>query len=241
MSTTPNPVTSVIANDWNWLKTHLVLLVLVIALGFGGVYGIETIVAKHDAAEATKDALILQQQTTLTKSIEDKLASDSTAHAAAEAQLTAQINADHDAMARRDAQVSQLIAKINIMQPPQLVADLQPKLHAGTATELSDGIKLDVAAARDVDEQITAGQTAQADVNTLKGEVAAQTTITANTKADLVTANKAIDGEKQKNVDQVSACKTETDKLKSDARKGKMKWFAIGYVAGLLTHAFIAK
>lgn len=241
MSTTPNPVISTLSTDWNWLKTHIVLLGLVVALGFGGVYGIETLEAKHDAAEEAKYSVILQQQTMLTKSIEDKLASDSTAHAAAEAQLTAQINADHDAMARRDAQVTQLINKINTLQPPEIVADLQPKLHAGIATVLPDGIKLDTAAARDVDEQITAGASAQADVKDLSSQLTAETTIAINTKADLVTANTAIGAEQKKNADQVIAYAKEADVLKADARKGKMKWFAIGYVAGFLTRVFTVK
>jgi hypothetical protein len=220
---------------------HLVILAVVGCLVFGGIYGVESIIAKHDAKTEAKYSQLLVTQTTQTKAIEDKLSSDEQAHQALENQLLAQLAADEAAMKQRDALNAQLIAKIAQMTAPQVVADLQPKLRAGTATLLADGVKLDVPAARDVDEQITEGANAKTDLATTQADLAKETTIAGNAQADLATAKTAIGAEQAKNTDQVKACAAEVATVKAEARKGKMKWFVIGYVSGFLTRVLTVK
>ena len=46
---------------------------------------------------------------------------------------------------------------------------------------------------------------------------------------------KTIDAQDAQIAGQVKACQTEVDTVKSQARKGKIKWFFIGYVAGFIS------
>jgi hypothetical protein len=238
MATTPTPTpapTNWFTKDWIWITQHIIILVLAAALVFGGVYEIDAMIARHDASTEQHYSQLLIQQTALTKSIEDKFDASTAQHALEAQQYQAQIAADQAAMKQRDDLLKLAIAKIGTMTPVQIQADLQPKLRQGQATVLADGIKLDTEAARDVDAQITEGANAKADLATTQTALTKETTIAANATADLQTAKTAIAAEQKKNDDQVVACNAAIAVEKANARKGKLKWFGIGYIAGFLS------
>ena len=241
MGTTEATTTTKPTSIWHWVLSHLLILALVGALVLGGVYGVDSMIAKHDHAKDVYYAQLLADDNKRTEALESKLDSDTKAHAAEAQAYQQQIAADQVAMKQRDDMMKVLVAKIGTMTAPQVAADLQPKLRAGTATVLADGVKLDLPAARDVDQQITEGATAKQDLVTVEGNLVKETTIATNAVADLKTANDAVASEKGKNVDQVKACNQQIDTVKADARKGKMKWFLIGYVSGFLTRVFTVK
>jgi DNA repair exonuclease SbcCD ATPase subunit len=240
-TTTTTTSTNWLSTHWSWVLSHLLIVALIGGLVWGAVYGVNSLIASHDAKTEARYSQLLVAQTAQTKAIEDKLSADEQAHQAIENQLIAQLAADQAAMKQRDALNAQLVAKIAQMTAPQVVADLQPKLRAGTATLLADGVKLDVPAARDVDEQITEGANAKTDLATTQADLAKETTIAGNAQADLATAKTAISAEQAKNTDQVKACAAEVATVKAEARKGKMKWFVIGYVSGFLTRVLTVK
>jgi hypothetical protein len=214
---------------------HLVILAVVGCLVFGGIYGVESIIAKHDLATQNHYSQLLATQTALTQSIEAKLATDEAGWAQQAAALTKQNNQLAQQVVSRDAQLSALITKIGTMQPPAIVADLQPKLRAGTATVQPNGVLLDVPAARDVDEQITEGTTAKSDLAATKTQLGNETVIATNAEKDAAETKTALTAEQTKNGDQVKACNAQITTLKAQSRKGKLKWFGIGYVAGLIS------
>ena len=235
----PKPAAPTLASkftaDWQWILKHLVILAIAACLVVGGVYFVDSEIAKHDAATEARYSLVLQQQIATTKAVEDKLDADTAQHALEAQAYQQQIAADQVAMKQRDDLMKVLIAKIGTMTAPQVVADLQPKLRQGTATVLNDGVKLDLPAARDVDAQITEGANAKADLTTTQANLAKETTIATNATADLATAKTAIAAEQTKNTDQVKACAAEVATVKAQARKGKLKWFGIGYIAGFIS------
>ncbi len=241
MATTPVPVpalkptlASKFAADWQWILKHLVILAIAAALVVGGVYFVDSEIAKHDAATEARYSIVLQQQTAATKAVEDRLDANTAQHALEAQAYQNQIAADQVAMKQRDDMMKVLIAKIGTMTAPQVVADLQPKLRQGTATVLNDGVKLDLPAARDVDAQITEGANAKADLATTQTALTKETTIATNATSDLATAKQAITAEQTKNTDQVKACNAQIAVVKAEARKSKIKWFISGVVSGFL-------
>ena len=234
----PKPAAPTLASkftaDWQWILKHLVILAIAACLVVGGVYFVDSEIAKHDAATEARYSLVLQQQTALTKSVEDRLDANTAQHALEAQQYQAQIAADAAAMKQRDALLAVALSKINTMSPTQVQADLQPKLRQGQATVLADGIKLDTEAARDVDAQITEGANAKADLATTKTALTKETTIADNATADLATAKTAIAAEQTKNSDQVKSCNAQIATVKAEARKSKIKWFISGVVSGFL-------
>lgn len=236
MATTPETKSSIfnLSADWTWIIQHAFLLILAAALAVGSVYYVEGLIAKHDAATEARYSQVLTQQTAQTSLLEAQLKTDENNWTQLSTQLNAQNAADQQQISARDAQITQLLTKISQMQPPQIVADLQPKLHAGTATILPDGVKLDTPAARDVDAQMTQGAAAEADLTTTKSELTNETTLAVEASKNLTEANGALAAEQKKNVDQVAACTAEVNTVKAQARKGKLKWFGIGVVVGYL-------
>lgn len=234
MTTTPETITAKAAADLAWLKTHIVLLVIVIGLVFGSVYGVENMLAKHDAATEAKYSLVLAQQTAQATALADQLKSDEANWTQLSSQLNAQNQIQQQQIAARDKQISILLSKINTLQPPEIVADLQPKLHAGNATVLPDGVKLDTEAARDMDKQITQGAAAAADLVNTKIELANETTLAVTANKNLSDAGAAVTALQKQNADQVQACAAEVKTIKAQARKSKIKFFLAGLVIGVI-------
>ena len=244
MATETTPVTTVaskLTSDLAWLRTHIIMLVIVVGLAWGGVYGVESLIAKHDAAQEAKYSVILQAQTAQTTAIENKLSSDETNWNQLAQQLTAQNTQLAQQVASRDAQITVLVNKINTMTVPQVAADLQPKLHAGTATVAPNGVLLDVNAARDVDEQLTKADAILADLSDVKAQLANEVVLYNNAAADAKETHTALAAEQKKNVDQIQACTTEVNKIKSDARKSKSKWAIFGAIGGFILRSVLIK
>lgn len=238
MATTPGSIFN-FSQDWKWITQHLVLLCVIAIATWGGVYEIESLIAKHDQATEARYSLILQQQTAQTQVIENQLKTDEANWTQLNTQLTAQNQQEQQQIAARDAQIQQLITKINQMQPPQLVADLQPKLHQGTATVLSDGVKLDTPAARDVDEQLTQAAATTADLTATKVEVTNLTQLVAKAQDTIDTANKAVGAEQAKYDAQVNDCQAQIKTVKDEAAKSKLKIGFWSFLGGILVKALI--
>lgn len=243
MTTTPETKPSIfsLTADWTWVTQHAILLFLAAVLVVGSVYGVEGLMAKHDAATEARYSQILASQTAQTQTIEAQLKTDEDNWTTLSTQLNAQNAVSQQQIIARDEQITQLITKINTMTVPQVVADLQPKLHAGTATVLPDGVKLDPPAARDVDAQITQGTAAEADLTATKNELTNETTLATKAGQDLTEANTAITAEQKKNTDQVAACVSEVNTVKAASTKSKTKWFFIGVVVGYLGRVLTVK
>lgn len=235
---TTTPITETIATkataDLAWLKTHIVLLAVVISLAVGSVYAIEDLIAKHDQATEARYSQILTQQTAQATALADQLKTDETSWTQLSSQLNAQNQVQQQQIAARDKQISLLISKISTLQPPEIVADLQPKLHAGNATVLPDGVKLDTDAARDVDKQITQGVAAVADLANTKTELANETTLAMTANKNLSDASAAVAALQKQNTDQIQACAAQVKTIKAQARKSKIKWFFAGVITGII-------
>ena len=65
MTTTPEaPAQGFIAlvkRDWSWLTAHLLLVGVLVVVAAGSVYGVESLIAKHDAENAARYAAIAVQ------------------------------------------------------------------------------------------------------------------------------------------------------------------------------------
>jgi Tfp pilus assembly protein FimV len=240
-STVAAATTSVV-KDWTWVVQHLTLLFSIGLLIFGGIYGVECLIARHDRTAEERYSKILADQVEQTKQTEAKWSQDEQNWQQLATQLAAQNAEQQKADAARDAQTSQLIQKISAMQAPQVVADLQPKLRHGIAITEPDGtVKLDLPASRDVDEQITEGTAAKADLASAQTQLANETTLYNNSQKDVADAKVSVVAEQKKTADQVVACNTEVKSIKAEARKSKAKLFVAGYVMGFLTRVLTVK
>ena len=110
MSTTPSIFPTSLLNDWKWLTTHLILVGVLILVLLGGVYEVNAIIERHDAARSTADAKVLAQVVQQTASLQSALDADQKASAVRDAAATATINTLLSQAAARDAQLKQTLA-----------------------------------------------------------------------------------------------------------------------------------
>lgn len=227
--------------DITWLKTHLLLLIIVVLLAFGSLYGIESIIAKHDTANSDQWKAILQAQTIQTQSIADKLAADektwaqqTAAQQAIISQLASSIVQRNNVLAGRIKQDSTLSATEAAQRISQLTA-AQP----GEVTAQGDTVQLDLSVSRTVTTDLDRLPVVQADLTDTQKQLSAQTVITTVLQSDIDDKQKLIDAMKTEAVDADKSCKAEITSVKASARKSKLKWFGIGFLIGLVSAHFI--
>jgi hypothetical protein len=228
-----------ITDELNWLKTHLVLLVILVSLTFGGVYGVETLVAKHDASTASQYQAIATATAAQNAAIQAQTQQQIALLAAQNSQLEAQISQLSQAISNRDAELIKQQAKIPTLSPVQVASNIQPLLTKGTATVEPTGILLDTPASQDVLAQLEELPICKADEADLKAIETKQETEIANLFTSNGSLQTALTSEKTSHKADVEANAKELTKVKADARKSKLKWFGFGYAAGFLSRKFI--
>lgn len=178
-----------LTTDISWVKAHLVLLALTVAIAFASVYGVESLVAKHDAANDAKWSSLLS----------DVKASN----AQAIANLTAQNNALLQQISTRNKQLVVVQTQDKQLPAPQIAQKL-----GGTAPDATT-VALPLDTARTITAELES-------IPVLQANVAAETTIaTDDTKeiADLQTQLQVSDKACQAQITDIKA-KARKSKLK---------------------------
>lgn len=220
-------------------KHHIVLYAVAIIFALGLTYTIESRVAdraeqKYEKAQAIAD-LKDQQNTQFQQQIQatiQQLQTQNTQLQAISAQQATTINS-------LQQQLKDQKGKDATLPPSGLAARIQSLAPGGNITVVSTGYNLDQA------EAVSIAQALE-EPPILKQELAADDTIIKNDTAVITNDAKVLDAEKQSHGSDVSALQAKLDAanleikdVKAQARKGKLKWFGIGYVAGFASHALL--
>jgi hypothetical protein len=221
---------------WAWLKAHekLIMLALVLAVGTFGL-------SKYfDADAAKKDAKYVAAQQI---AVNDQ--KNSAALALQTAQVTQQYQALVQALATQNAALNSSIAQRTALGNAQRTADATlpiPGLVARwtaliptvTPTVTSNGVTVNEQGVRDTVSQLEL-------VPILQGNLADMTKISGNyqrevEKSDVVANDlqSQVTGLQLQLADTLRADAAQLAAVKADARKGKIKWFKIGFLSGFL-------
>jgi hypothetical protein len=234
MGTTP-PVIPVIISKTS-LEIWIIRLALIAALIFGCIYAFDSLIANHDAAKANASQIALEA---VVKSNVDYQTSAATLFAQIEQQIVA-LGASNKIL--QTAQVTratqtdkqqQQDANLTVIQASQRLNQLEPKQPpavVNTNGSLIIGLPLTQAVIQDLDSI----PGLKADNAGLTQELVNDTTIITDLHTELNTDDGEITGLKSQITAQDKASKTEIAALKSSARKGKLKWFGIGFIAGFV-------
>ena len=113
MSTTPSPLETTIQRDAVWVKTHVILffagLALIALLIFGGVYGVESLVERHDEKTAATLQAKLGVDTSNQQALLSQLQQAQAANAVRDAEQTKLIQTLVAQMAQQHAQTDQQV------------------------------------------------------------------------------------------------------------------------------------
>jgi hypothetical protein len=228
-----------------FVKAHETILMVVLAAGlvFGVAGKVESTIAAHDNVEYGKALLADKAQADANAAIAAQVASDRIAFDALQAKMQAQ----DAALIQANTALSTALAKQqktdDVMTTSQLIARWQtlvPQAKFDGAPMTPDG-GVDVSPANahatvDVLEQVPV--LTQQLANSTQQTTDALSLLSADAKqvSDL---NTEVSGLKLKAVDDAQVCKEQVKVAKDAARKGRRKWFEIGFVTGFLARQFV--
>jgi len=237
---TDTSIVSKIEYDLSWLKTHILLLGVVVLLVFASVFGIEYVVAKHDSATAAQYQAIAADTARQNAQIQAQTQAQIALLSQQNAQLEAQIGQLAQAISNRDAKLISQQLQIPTLTPVQVAQAYQPFLSKGTATvpTTGSGVLLDTSGSQEVLAQLEELPVARLDILDLKGMVAKQGTEIQNQTTLNGSLETALKSEQASHVADANACKAELTTVKAQARKSKLKYLGIGVVIGFLGRGF---
>lgn len=230
-----------LSTDIGWLKHHLILLVIVCGLAWGGVYEIESLIAKHDAANAARSQVELA---TITQSIKDSQAQNAQQFALMQQQVQAVQDANAKltaAIIAQDKQTKQQQAKdatLTAAGSAERISELEP--NKGTATANGDTIVMDLPLTHAVIQDLDALPGLEADNASLTAELKNDDTLVipalqgqvSNDQKLLSDKDVLLEMQKKADADQLALCK-------ADARTGKTKWAVIFGVLGFIVRGMV--
>lgn len=227
-----------VGEDLVWLKHHVILLALVIGLSFVGIYTVESLISKHDHDRAVASQAIADAQAKQNQAFQTTILSELKTLADSNAALQQQNTALTLALATRN-QVEAKLPKSNESLSTDDAAKQITTLTGGKATANGSDVVIDTPTAQKVVTGLELVPMLQADKVDLEKQ-------NANFEKEIDNDIKALDLEKQSHVGDVTTLKTQIkadgDALtscKADARKGKLKWFGIGYALGWASRKII--
>ena len=233
-------VVSKIEHDWTWIQQHLLALVLVAILIGGAVYGVEGIIARHDAANDSKYAALLATQTAQTKTLVQQLSDFETQATVRDEQYQATITSlaqtinTRNANAKKQAQVD---ANLDVNAAAARLAT-QTQASAGEVTVSNNDVVLDLPITRRIVDNLDTLPVVQADLVDTQTQLNAQKALTADAQTDATNAKAVISAQALQLTDQTKACNAEIKSIKAKNRRTNIKFFIAGVVSGIfLGHA----
>jgi hypothetical protein len=222
-----------ISEDLQWVKTHVILLVFVVCLAIGGVYCIETIIAKHDDATNARWQAINQAQIAQVKDLSDKLSSDEKERAQENAQQTAILAQLAASISQRDKNAATTIKQDSTLQASDIAKKLTTQTGAqpGEITTQGDNTVVDLPMSRIIVANLDQLPTTQADLIDTQKQLVSETNIASNFQSDAVQEADVITAMKNQEAVADKACKAQIADVKAQARKSKIKYLLFGGAA----------
>ena len=231
-------VETVVAKEVSWLKAHerIVIVFLILAASVFAVNKIENVIAARDASQAS----VLIQQVQADKQNAAKIAQDALQQQAVFQTMLSTLQAQNATLSAAVQQDAALLKANRTKDATLPLPDLAVRwgqlvpLQPGDLTATATGVSVTPSGARATVVQLEA-------VPTLTDQLAKETQ-TAQNNASLLTQSGLVNADLGKQVgalntelgDSAKQCKAEVAAVKAQARKSKLKWFGIGFVAGFL-------
>jgi hypothetical protein len=222
--------------DFSWLSHHFLLLGITGGLVVASVYGVESLIAKHDLvmeekADAKLAAVIVQSN-----AAQNQLATTQQQLLVMVQQFQAQNVQLAQSIATRNIQVAQQVktdATLSAQDAAQRLSQ-QTKAAPGEVNASGSNVILDLPSTRAVIAQLDLLPAVQANATDTQKELDNETALFTKSQDENTQQAVVIADLKKQNVEQVAACAVEIKTVKAQARKSKIKWFFIGLVTGFV-------
>jgi len=217
-----------LSDDFKWIKAHLILTAIAACLIFGAVYGVESVIAKHDEKNAQAIAAIVDAQTKQNQQFQISIKAQIDTLVQQNQVLESENQTLIAALAKRQVIENQVPIKNQ-----NLSAVEAAKALGGTSD--GDNVVLELPIARNVVTQVQLVPLLQQDKADLEKSNGLLTTEVVNAQSALDLERKAHESDNTTNAGIIKERDTTISTLKAECRKSKLKWFGIGFVAGYIT------
>lgn len=229
-----------LTGDINWVKGHVILLAIVAGLTFGGIYSIESIIAKHDAQQAVAYKALADAQAEQNKAFQNQIQSEVKAladqNAALEAQNATLINA---LQARQRAEES--LPKQNTNLTTAEAANKIAELTQGEAHPQGSDVVVDTPTAQKIVTGFEVMELLKQDKADLQKQNDNFVQEIKNDEVRFELEQKAHASDNSANDAKLKASDAALTSCKADLRKSKLKWFGIGVIVGYIGRIITVK
>lgn len=235
---TPITVTPAKTGWWVFPIAPLIIFGLFAA---AAVYEIDSLVARLDAANASKYASALAIQATQTKTLQDQLAADSAASALRDAgyqKTIAQLSQSISARNAQNIQQQKVDSTLDATTAAQRLT-LQTKAGINEVSTNGNNVVVDLPIARNLVEDLDAYTSTLGDLADTQKQLASQTNLTADAKKEAADAESVVASQGIQLVDSTKSCNAQVASVKAAARKSKFKYFGVGYVLGFISGVLV--
>jgi DNA-binding transcriptional MerR regulator len=232
-------VTQTLTEAKTWIQKHERLLIIVLSLVF--VYfsldKVNSIVSSWDHNKASQAMVVLQEQKAKTDSDLEQAKQMLLSYQAQLAQTVVQNTQLTNIIVKRNADLSKQQAEVPKLQPSELAQlwSQSVAVGVGEVSPTPTGYEVTPKAAIATVQALNAGATA---VQNLQDEQAKNVNLQKDVDSGsaLIAQGKiAVNGLQLELKDQQKSCDTQLTAVKADARKSKLRWFGLGFVAGYIT------
>lgn len=233
---TPVATNTAILNDLKWIATHAILLLILGGLTLGGVYTVESLAAKKDAALADKYQQVLTAQTQQTQTLQQQLAifeAQETQRDAAYQKTIAQLT---QSIAQRDANEQKQQQTDQSLDAQDAANRLSQQTSAtpGEVAVSGNNIIMDLPLARNVVSDLDRLNSVTGDLADTQSQLKAQQALTADAQQDDAQQKTLVAAQQKQLADAQTACNAEVKAAKAQGRKSGIKGFFIGVGTALL-------
>jgi hypothetical protein len=219
------------------IKSHLVAIIVVLALVFGAVWGVDSLIARHDGATSARYETLLANQTAQTVALQKQLTIDEAQWSVIQAQLLAANAQLVKTIQQRDASTKQqqtIDASLDTSTAAQRLAQ-QVRANPGEVNVgAGDTVVLDLPVTRSVVSSLDLLPTVQSDLADTRTQLANETTIANNALSDVAAEKAVVVSQAKQLVDQTNACVAQVKTLRAHQRKNLIKAFFAGVVTGII-------
>jgi hypothetical protein len=230
-TTTAAPPVSVITKDWDWLKTHIVLLAITGALVLGSVWEVENLIAKHDTLEASRYTALLQQANQQTQTVQKQLATDEDHWNTVQAQLLSERQTLENTIEKQNEELAKqqkVDASLTAQEAAERLAT-QTSAAPGEIVANGDILDIDLPITRSIVSDLDLLGATQANLKTTQTELTNETTLYNNSQAQVAEQKTLVTAQQN----QLTTAQKTCDARVKAASKGRFKTFIKGVGVGV--------
>jgi hypothetical protein len=223
---------------------RLLIVIIAAALIFAGYVKVTNIIAAHDAANLKQAQVVAQAQEAANAQLAQQVQADKAALQA----LTDKVTAQNQQLTNANIALATALSKqqkTDATLPPsdlaQRWAQITPNMPIGGVSVSPDNsMKVTQAGAVATVQQLEKVPVLTQQLDNMTVEKTNDDQVIAKQNTSIFDLNTQVGGLQKQIVDNDKVCQAAIKVEKDNARKGKRRWFIIGYIAGFASKAFLS-